>query len=277
MNRVLWHCLAGLSVLCGGIALTSACAHDDSSFFVQGVIYPQPQNAATGCTYTANPNQIFQSTGRLDLGFLAGYSAVFLLADQLVSQQNTSQLQTETDDINVEGAIVRDTDSDGNQLDSFTADTSGTIYASTGNVPGYAVISAQIVSEAAVKALAAEKVGLLNGGGHTTIETYVKFFGKTLGGDYTESNEFDYPIDVCTSNTANPANASCLLTFSASDQCSSQPSPNCGNAATSSASSQNAPCIVGEDTPVDCSLCYLKYSFCNPNPPPAGGCDGGAG
>jgi hypothetical protein len=254
MNRVLGRCLAGLAVVTGALSLAAGCVHDDSSFFVQNVIFPQPQGAGTQCTFTANPSQLFLSRGTLDTAFRTEYDAEFLLANQLVTQSNPNEVHTETANINVQGAIVRDTDAAGNQLDSFTSLTSGTVYAAVGGTPGYAVSSATVISQKAVQA-----AGSLSAGTKTVVG-YVKFFGHTLGGQYIESNEFEFPVDLCNG---------CLVQFSASSMDPCFQSVNCKKAANAmgATSTTTVPCVIGQDTSVDCSLC-LQLSICNPNPGP---------
>lgn len=259
MNRVLGRCLAGLVVATGALSLNSACAHDDSSLFVQAVIFPQPQGAGIQCVYAANPSQIFLSRGTLDTAFRSEYDAVFLLANQLVAQSNPSQVQTETSHINIQGAIVRVTDAAGNQLDSYTSLTSGTVYAAIGGTPGYAVVSATAVSQKALKAAGG------SASGSVTVVSYLKFFGHTLGGDYIESNEFEFPVDVC---------SGCLVTFAQTDINTCYENLNCLGSATGAAGAAlTAPCVPGQDTPVDCSQCP-ELSICNPNPG-RNICDGG--
>jgi len=240
--------------------LSAGCAHDDSSFFVQAVVFPQPQGAGTQCTYSANPSQIFLSRGVLDTAFRSEYDGVFLVANQLVTESNPNQVQTETSNINVQGAIVRDTDAAGNQLDSFTSLTSGTVYAAVGGTPGYAIISATVISQKAIQASGS------TAGGTKTVVGYVKFFGHTLGGDYIESNEFEFPVDLCTG---------CLVQSASADIDPCYQNVNCRAALNGmgGASSQTVPCVQGQDTPVDCSQC-LQLSLCNPNPG-TNICDGG--
>jgi len=257
MNRVLGRCLAGLAVATGALSLSAGCVHDDSSFFVQNVIFPQPQGAGTECTYTPNPTQAFLPRGSVDVALRAEYDAVFLLANQLVTESNPNQVQTETSNINIQGAIVRDTDAAGNQLDSFTSLTSGTVYAAVGGTPGYAVSGATVISNKALKASGAFSLPV--GQASTTLVGYVKFFGHTLGGDYIESNEFEFPVDACNG---------CLVTFSESDNDPCYlPQPNCLNAAngTASSSANTVPCVPGQDVFIDCSQC-LTNSLCNPPP-----------
>ncbi len=278
MKRVLGHCLAGLSLISGGIALMSACAHNDSSLFVQDVLYPTPVSAGQGCIFTADPNQSYLPRGTLDVDFRTQYDAVFLIGDQMVAQANGQQLQTETSTVDIQGAIVRDTDAAGNTLDSFTSLTSGTVYPSTGTIPGYLSTSATIASQKAVNALVAQKGSGLSSGGSSTLVTYVKFYGYTLGGNYIESNDFEFPIDIC---------AGCLLGFSGSEvteccvngTCVAPKTPNCLSPS-SNAGSLPQPCRLGQDTSIDCSQCQ-DHAVCR-GAYSAGGVpalceDGGAG
>lgn len=285
MKRVLGHCLAGLSLLSGGIALMSACAHDDSSLFVQSVLFPTPVAAGQACVYTADPNQTFLPRGELDVAFRLQYDAFFLLGDQMVAQANAQQLQTETSSIDIQGAIVKNTDAAGNVLDSFTSLTSGTVYPSSGTIPGYLATSATIASQKAVSALTAQEAGNLKSGGSTTLVTYVKFYGYSLGGTYVESNDFEFPITVCDGRYSE----NCLIDFSQGNTdsccpngtCVSPPpkTPNCLNTSSSS-SSLPVPCNIGQDTKIQCSQC-LELAACNgayaTSAPPAECLDGGTG
>lgn len=270
MKRVLGHCLAGFTLLSGAVAMMSACAHNDSSLFVQNVLYPTPVTVGQACTYTADPNQTFLPRGTLDLDFLRfQYDAFFLIGDQMVAQANAQQLQTETSTVDIQGAIVRDTDAAGNQLDSFTSLTSGTVYPSSGTVPGYVSTSATIASQKAVNALVSENSANLAQGGSATLVTYVKFYGYTLGGTYIESNDFEFPIDVC---------QGCLISFAASEAtvCTVNGSsvtpktPNCLSPGSSS-SSLPYPCNPGQDTVIDCSQCQnipaCRGAYASTSPP----------
>jgi hypothetical protein len=255
MNRVLGRCLAGLAVVTGALSLAAGCVHDDSSFFVQNVIFPTPQGAGTECLFTANPSQSFLSRGTVDTSFRGEYTAWFLVANQLVTESNPNQVQTETSNINIQGAVVRDTDTAGNQLDNFTSLTSGTVYAAVGGTPGYAATQVTVVSQKALKAT----------GAGSTVVGYVKFFGHTLGGDYIESNEFEFPVDVC---------SGCLITIAPTDMSTCYAIPNCECAANplaggctgggSMTSTNTLPCVPGQDTQIDCSQC-AQISACRPN------------
>jgi hypothetical protein len=251
MKRVWGHLLVGLSLLCGAAVAAPACVHNDSSFFVHGVLQLPLVTPGQTCTFTGDPTQPVISGGTFDVALKDGYAPEFLLGNQMVPESNGQQLQTETSTINVQGAIVRITDAAGNQLKSFTSLAAGTVYPASGTVPGYAPIQVETLDSAtAIAAIAAV------GGGIVPLVTYVKFFGNTLGGKYIESNEFEFPVDVC---------SGCLIVFSSSDINPCYTVPNCkGGGTGASTSSLSVPCIQGQDRAIDCSACSAGNPACNP-------------
>ncbi len=283
MKRVLGHCLAGLTLAGAGFGLIAACQHNDSSLFVSNVLFPTPVSEGQTCTFTADPSQTVISVGKLDLAFgNSEYNATFLIGNQLVAQANSENLKTETSIINIEGAIVVDTDAAGDQLDTFTAPASGTVLPSTGTVPGYSSIGAVVTSATAMAALLKAEGSNVNSGGSTLIISYVKFFGHTLGGTYVESNNFEYPITICKTSENN---SSCLVNFSQSEEISCLnpatgtsevlQTPNC-LAPSTTAESLPVPCLAGQDTVIDCSQC-LTVAGCHGAYPKGDPCSGDAG
>lgn len=262
MKRVWGHLLAGLSLLAGAATAVPACAHNDSSLFVQNVLAQQLVTNGAQCFYTNDPTQPFISSGVLDVSFRNQYDAEFLIANQLVPESNGQQLQTETSTITVQGAVVRITDAGGNQLNSFTRYTSATVYPAAGTVPGYSPVGVTILDSTTVNSAAAS----LPANGSTRLVTYTTFFGHTLGGKYVESDEFEFPVDLCNA---------CLITFSAADINPLCGTPNClGGGSGSSTANLPAPCIQGQDDAVDCALCQ-QNAACNPNTTCIGDAGGG--
>jgi len=251
MKRVWGHVLAGLSIAAGVIgtgAIVAACVHDDSTIFVQGVLAPQFVTAGMTCTYTSDPTQDHITSGVLDTGILDEYTAEFLVGNQIVPQGNPNQPNTETSFVSIQGAVVRILDSAGNQLTSFTQPAAITIPPSSGTTPGYAPIGVTILDPATVQSL-----GVVSGSTKRLIP-YTRFFGKTLGGDSVESDEFGFPVDVC---------YGCLITFSSTDVNPLFKFPNCAGNSSSANSSTSVPCAIGQDFPVDCSNCSTPA--CRPN------------
>ncbi|HEY8042263.1 MAG TPA: hypothetical protein VIF15_20815 [Polyangiaceae bacterium] len=252
MKRVLGHVLAGLSLLAGvGVAI-SACAHDNSTLFVQNVLAPQLVTNGNVCVFTAQPTQTFISSGVLDVAFRQEYDPTYLVANQSVPEVNSSQLQTETATVNIQGAVVRITDAAGKQLTTFTRLAGATIYPALGGVPSYAPISVTTLDSTTVNA------NLPPAGGTVRLVTYVKFFGQNLGGTSVESGEFEFPVDLC---------RGCLINFSPQDISGCYNAPNCQGSTTSggqSAATLPEPCIPGQDYAIDCVQCQ-SIPECHPN------------
>jgi len=241
-TRVWGRVLVGASVLAAtGIVLTPGCVHDDSTLFVQTVLAPQLVSPGQTCIFTNSPSQTTLSSGLLDVGLRNEYDPTYLVGNQMVAQVNSQQLQTETSIITIQGAVVRITDASGKQLNTFTRLSSATVYPASGTTPGYAPISVTTVDEgtatAAVSGLAA--------GATTRLVTYVQFFGTTLGGTSVQSDDYEFPVDVCNG---------CLVTFSSTDINPLLPLPNCAGTGTS-ATSLPSPCVMGQDYATDCSQC----------------------
>jgi hypothetical protein len=246
MKRVWGHLLAGVSLVTACVASMSACKHDDSTLFVQDVLAAQPVTAGEECSFTSDPTQPFISSGVFDIAFgRQGYEPTYLIGNQAVPEVNSQQLQTETDIITVQGAIVRITDSSGNQVANFTRLAAATVYPSTGSVPGYAPITVTTIDQATVQG-DADLQSNVSTGGTTRLVTYVTFFGITTGGNSIQSGEFEFPVDVC---------SGCLIGFSSTDVNPLLPTPNCALAASSSSTSLPSPCVQGQDFTVDCSQC----------------------
>jgi hypothetical protein len=260
MKRIWGFVLSGIAIVAGGALAISACAHDDSTIFVRSVLAPPLVTLGAGCIYTPDPTQPFLSTGLLDVAVHPGsYTATFLLANQMVPVGDPTVPQTETSIVTISSVVVRDTDINGNLLDTFTYDATTEILPSQGNTPGYSpMVDVQIISP-----LALSKLAGLAAGAADRVLTYEKFVGKTLGGQYVESNEYEFPVDVCDG---------CLVAFRQSDvnpQCSF---PNClGNPAMMNAT-VTVPCNF-EDFAVDCQAC-LGSTVCNP-PTKCSTADGG--
>jgi hypothetical protein len=252
MKRVWGHIAAGVTLLTGGIIGFSACKHDDSTLFVQDVLAGQPVTAGQQCTFSDDPTQAFISSGVLDIALAQDYNPTYLIGNQSVAEVNSQQLQTETNIITVQGAVVRIVDgTSGAQLSTFTRLAAATVYPSSGSVPGYEPITVTTLDSNTIQhdALLLANVG---GGGITRLVTYVTFFGVTTGGDNIQSDEFEFPVDVC---------SGCLISFSATDDNPHAAQPNCLLAGASGATAAPAPCVTGQDFPIDCSECQ-EFTAC---------------
>src|SRR5579871_4702035 len=96
MNRFWVHVATGLATLVGVSTFVSACQHDDTSFFLQGVLAPPSGGSSSGCIFTSDPTQAMLPYGYLDVlavqAFSDTYQAVILAGNQIVPQGNQAQL-----------------------------------------------------------------------------------------------------------------------------------------------------------------------------------------
>jgi hypothetical protein len=240
-------------------SLASACAHNDASLEVNGVLAPPvPQNGV--CAYTADPTQAKISSGTLDVGLLSSYTPELLVGNQLISTANSTQLEAETSRIVLQGAVVVVDDTDNNQINTFTSLASGFIDPGTAGAPGYGPMAVTIIDPKTAQDLQAS----LPVEGTKRVITHVTVFGQTAGGQNIESNEFQFPVDVCNG---------CLVTFPAGSEdpvkAAATGEPNCSATSSSSSSSTTTvvPCVIGQDQLVACTLCQGK-TVCDPSKVP---------
>jgi len=253
MKRFWMHTMGVVMSICGTAVLAPACAHDDSSFFLDAVLAP-PQGATTGCVFTSDPTQPSFSFGVLDVAaeavFANAYYAEFLAGNQLIPQANQELVMTETSRIIIQGAVVTITQADGTAIPGsespYTAPGAGEVDPSNGGNPGYGPVEFEIVDASTITALS-KQLALFE---RETILTYTKAFGTTLGGDHVESNTFEFPILVCNG---------CLIEFDTDT--TREPQPNCFGPLPTTSGGQ-APCYFGQDVSFDCHACNATSSVC---------------
>jgi hypothetical protein len=250
MKRLWGHLIAAGTVAIGAAGLNAACAHDDSTIYIRDVLQaPQAQQSGV-CTYTADPTQPMITAGVLDVAFASSYTAAFLVGNQMTPRGSAEQDRTETARVTLQGAIVRVTDINGNDLrPSFTWSASTTVDPATGGTPSYAPFFAEIIDSTVsgtIKSQVQSAIAAHQATGTTRVLTYVKIFGHTLGGQRVETNEFQFPVDVC---------YGCLVVFPAGVSSPLLPQPNCSNQAGASSAPSAPPCAYGQDQPIDCRLC----------------------
>jgi hypothetical protein len=259
MKRV-WRHFRAASVTAGvGGLLLASCAHDDSSMYVIQIVVPPTPTANQGCLYGATSGAtpgLFN--GELDVGLASTYSPVALIGNQLNARSDSLNVRTETARISIRGAIVRVTDSLGNQLSTFTSLSEGTVDPENGTTPGVGLAAVTLVDPATSNAL---KQQLANRAARKTIVSYFKVYGNTLGGTYVESAEYQHVIEVCNG---------CLVTFpsDADNPAPNLPQPNClaglaSGAAGAASSTIALPCVTGQDQLVDCRFCQ-GLDACDP-------------
>jgi len=232
---------AAIGILAG--CLVPACAHNDGTIFIRHVMAPPG-----GCLYQGDPSQPYMTEGSVDAALTGSYTPVVLVGNQLTARASVEDARVESARVVLQGALVKVVDpADGSVQMDNTVLTSGTVDPGTGTSPSWGLAGITMMNQAA---LAHFDPGL-NQPSRLAV-AYVKVFGQTLGGQSVESNEFQFPINVC---------HGCLVSFPAGSgtngYCSS------GSTAGSSTSNAEKACVPGQDQPLDCSLCFPNPA-CDP-------------
>ena len=228
----LWNRVLASTCVAGLLAVAS-CAHDDSSLVVRQVMAPQGgSTGGGGCTYKSDPAQPFMTSGIVDVAFLASYRPVVLVGSQLVAQHRSDSFKTETARVSLQGATVTVSDTQGKEIANFSTLAAGFVDPASGSAPGYGLTAVTLLDPKTVDALRTQ----IPAGGTKKLVARFKVFGQTLGGQSVETNEAQFPIDVC---------LGCLVFRPADATCD----------ATADLGSVAAPCVVGQDQAIDCRLC----------------------
>ena len=259
MNRLWAHIWAASFSICLGGMFLPACAHDDSTLYVVQVVFPPTPTNQSGCVYQpASFSAPMELRGSLDVALASAYSPVVLIANQMVPRGDGTQARTETNRVQLRGAVVRVTDSQGNQIATFTSLAEAIVDPSSGLTPGLAQAAVTIVDPATADAL---RQTLPNRSARKTILTFFKVFGQTLGGVYVESGEYQHVVDVC---------SGCLVVFPSDAVDTKQATPNCAlgfpTGTQINGSTIALPCEFGQDQLTDCRLCQ-GVAACDPKNP----------
>lgn len=251
MKRIVGRVMSivGTTLVAGSAA--PACAQNDVSLFIHGLIAPPTNRQGGVCTYTADPGQAQLFEGRLDIGVRDNYFGVLLVANQLIPRGDPTQTRAESNRMHLDGAIVRVTFPDGGLIREFTSYGMGFADPAVNNAPGFGTIGVALFDPPTADLIRpqlpdrnASRMLLLN----------VKVFGKTLGGVDVESGEYQVPIRVCNG---------CLVSFASGNDPAVSPQPNCAKALEATTL---LPCAAGQDELVPCQLCQGRPA-CDPRTP----------
>jgi hypothetical protein len=251
MNRFWGHTLSSALVATAAACAFPACAHNDGSLFVHGVLYPPTPNGSV-CTYTADPTATELSRGTVDAALTEAYSPEFLLASSIIAQANAVTPQSETSTLTIQGVDVRVVDPVTNaQVEYADVLAAGILEPAAGSTPAYSAIGATVMDATAIAHFNpgyTTQNGVVVPNAPKLAEVYVQFYGVTLGGEHIQSDEFLFPVDVC---------YGCLVSFPATSNLQTY----CEGKVASLATSQ--PCNIGQDQSVDCQRCY-PLPICSP-------------
>jgi hypothetical protein len=254
MNRMLRSLVVGAFAAIGVAVLAPACADNNSSLFISGVLYDQ----APQCTVTADLTQPMLGGGTLDLAFRKTYEASLLVGNQLASRGSKETLRTETSRVTLRGAEVTITSAQGATLYRFSVNGTGFVDVSRGEDSGLGVFDAELIPAsigAALEARLAVLTGDAGAGSQQTsdlIVAKVRVFGDTLGNEDLTSSELSFPITYC---------KGCLIEYPlAAVTEGTDKQLHCQGMLTDL---PQPGCRPGQDDPVDCRSCSSTNALCD--------------
>lgn len=178
-----------LPIGCALALAAPACAENDTSLFVAGVLKGDPPE----CEYKADQGSATLLGGTMDVGFVTSYTAELLVALQLAPRGDKSKLRAESMTFQVRGAEVRLTDSEGALLDEFSVPAGGVVAPTSAANPGFGISEVILIPHSIGQDLRNE----VDPGELRTVVAEVRVFGETLGGTELTSGSFTYVIDIC--------------------------------------------------------------------------------
>lgn len=239
MKRPLFGALGLL--IAGTAVLVPACAENDSSLAIIGVLVPTTDT----CLVVADITSPQYKEGTFDVAIGYQYAASVLVENQMVPRGDPNKLRTETNSVQLYSADVQVQDASGATLAradgssaEFTVPISGFVGVGLGGVPGVGFTNVLMIDSATAKDLA----GSLKGQALNLIASVV-IHGRDLGGNEVKTGAWAFPITACDG---------CLVECppKASDPLLAK-GPNC----LSTAEDPKPNCRLGLDTAVDCRLC----------------------
>ena len=228
----------------GTLALTSSCADNNSSLFVVGVL----DINQTTCVAKPDTTSALLAGGTLDVAFSTSYTAALLVGNQLTQQGSREQIRTETSRISLRGAEVTLTTLDGRTLGTYSTVGTGFVDASAGDVPSYATMFVNLIPPAL-----GTNDAVLNA---KAVLAKIRVFGDSLGNSSITSSELDFPINICNG---------CLVEYPAADFDPAVAAGGdylCSTSATSTQTTEAAPCLQGQDARFACTVCSAAYPLC---------------
>jgi hypothetical protein len=257
MNRHLRRTLTVAGICLAATVFTPACAEDNQAVFVTGLLAPPAARQGGTCLYTADPTQPFISAGTLDIAVKRFYDANFLVGNTMIRRAQREDVRSEPNRAFIQGAIVRVTDANGRELNSFTSLANVTIDPSDGATPTYGpLLGVRVLDEST---LGKSSANSLQSGQSTVLIANVKVFGSTAGSVSLESGEYQVPIRVC---------KKCLVVFTAADtrpetsenETCDVPLSTAGGGGGGAATV--VPCNPGQDESTPCQFCRSSDADC---------------
>lgn len=252
--RLLGHTLFAATTIAISLMVAPACVDNDQSIFIRNVV--APPTGGGDCTYTADATGVGLFEGRLDVALTQTYQAVVLVGNQMKQRSEDINARAESNAAHLDGAIVRVTTSNNEEINSFTSPASGFANAATGITPSFGLMKITLLDPDTVAKVLA-KVDVCKG--DALILANIKAFGETNGGVDLESGEFQFGIRVCDARCGG-----CLVDYSQFDD-PAVDGPDCNKSATTTTTTtqiESTCSPIGQDAPVSCALCSSAFAVC---------------
>ncbi len=244
-------------------AASPACVEYPQSVVVTKVVVPTPPDSEDSKFCTVDSDAPGLVSGRLDVFVRQNYRAQLVVLNQLRPALAKDKGRVETNNVYLLGATVRLTTVDGLPLDGgalrsgneYTVQGSGFIAASDSGTSSGSIEVSLIDLAAATTLLGRLKSDLGRNVVNpvTVVLAYVRVNGQTLGGLKVESQEFQFPIEVC---------AGCLLNYKEDAPGLGCSLPAKSSGSSGSTSTAKGPCEPGQDQGVDCNFCASTSPYC---------------
>ena len=245
-----------VAILGGAIAaaMAPACVEYPQSIVVTRSVEPKRQDDGTCVADTGGEALL---NGVIDLeANRSGYVGSLVVQNQLRAAADPGKARVETGGIYLLGASVRLTYANGEALDSTDSGRPGNEFRTAGSgyiLPGGdATITVNMIDGAAVESLKKRlgKPGAASGEIRPDIViAYVRVQAQTLGGLSVESQEFQFPITIC---------SRCLVDFPrppiAGEFCPPSDKPE--------DEAKTTPCTIGQNRRVSCTTCKGYSTYC---------------
>jgi hypothetical protein len=228
----------------GATVVGGSCANEDTSIFIRGCLLA-PHDT---CTVTAATTSTQLLQGSIDGAYAGEYKCFALVENDMVAQENTNTLMTETDGVQLYEAEVQVLNSQsevyvfGGAPSQFSVPISGYVDPAMSGQPGVGISLVTLIDAATMQGIVAQVQSMKV---QQLVIASVVIKGRTLGGFEVHTNEFLFPITV-----------------GYVDSCSVPSGDTCVGGNNTSATGD---CLLGQDEPAgtNCQLIASQLGFCH--------------
>ncbi|MET0795209.1 MAG: hypothetical protein ABW061_27065 [Polyangiaceae bacterium] len=201
---------------------------------------------ATECLSKSDPSTPLLANGTWDLAFGSSYRAVVLVSTSFTESGSAAAPATQTEQVALRRADVTLTTPAGDVLSEYSSVGTGFIDAGKVGSPAYGSLAFTVIPGDLGATPPIQ--------GAQQLVAKIRVFGEALDGTALTSNEFDFPIRVCTG---------CLVHYPVT---AADPTVGggykCVTAPPLEEQAEPAPCTLGQDTPFSCVLCAASVAMC---------------